>query len=109
LALELWNGQEGNKLGVSRTEEFKKVRPSALKNGVAGAYGDCFVVNQVKDQMKGEKFADSYTAAHEITAMYLCPNKHTANGHYFYNWVTEKVITRGSIKRVGRWRAKGLE
>jgi hypothetical protein len=43
---------------------------------------------------------DSYTSAHEIKAMYLCPNKHTANGHYLYNWVTERVITRSSLKRV---------
>jgi hypothetical protein len=85
---------------MSRTEQFKKFVPSALKNGAAGAFGDYFVVNQVKEQRKGAKFADSYTSAHGIKAMYLCPNKHTANGHYLYNWVTWRVITRSSLKRV---------
>jgi hypothetical protein len=101
LAIVIWNGQEGHIEGMSRLEQFKHERPSALKNGIAGAYGDCFVVNQVKEQWKGGKFSDAVVnSAHGILAMYLCPNTKTADGHLIYNWESGKVLSRRSYERV---------
>ena len=98
LAVLLWNRQEGLITGVSREEQFTGQRPSAFKNGMAGAYGDCFIVNQSIQQNLGGKFSDHNT--HGVEAMYLMPNQQSTDSHYFYNWNTSRVISRRSFTRV---------
>jgi Reverse transcriptase (RNA-dependent DNA polymerase) len=95
-----WNCEEGGKVGVSRSEEFKGIRPAANANAMTGVLGDCYIINLCKEQRSGGRFSSVQLQLHGKPAMYIMPNEQSKDGHWFYDPITDKVVSRRSFRRV---------